>query len=630
MAKPNHYMRGNKSSALPQQIVVLSVVPISIATPPERTIYADVCAAWATASWRNRAKSVHGRTECSGNSAVSFWQWLDCLLTTERTTWVFCHRIGTGMELLGFWKQVDNNTIDISSTLRDCYSKHCDSRPKQQNAIVCTEDPPTILRWYRPSDQATCIMLDTRNYWPDWQPQSTLPGALDHDGNYSRQVYPDECVRLATKRAGETELMLLKYIEFVKDNDLGMFRYSIAGQSKAAYRHRFLTHKILVHQNADARKIERNGYYGGQTEVYQIGQIQGPLYKVDVNGLFPYIMSSKLLPQIIKDHCHDDGHPRRLPPMVPLDQAICTVTVNTDNTTYPARRKGRVLFATGYFRTTLAGPELQRAYNAGHIVAWHDWCHYECSDILRDFSCKMWELRRVYRAASDDIVSHWCKMIANSLYGKTVQWKPRWQEIIGTKAYPRWGHTYVHWPEYKLIKTYRAIAGQLYELAGKEEHPDAVPSIGAFITAYAREHMRALREKAGQDNVIFQVVDCLLLNQAGYNNLCKSESFNPEELGALRVVDEYKVVDVLGSNYYCHDGTWVSSGISHRVVRSDERGWSVEIEDRIDTTIDTPPDDVHITKVRHHVMPHLTTVRSDGKVATPYIDDSCVNGYASF
>ncbi|GAI33087.1 unnamed protein product, partial [marine sediment metagenome] len=87
------------------------------------------------------------------------------------------------------------------------------------------------------------------------------------------------------------------FIKFVKDNDLGKFSYTIAGQSLQAYRHRFLTCNIWIHRYPDVMEAERRAYHGGRTEAFFLGEVPADkIYYLDINSMYPSVMVDRPYP----------------------------------------------------------------------------------------------------------------------------------------------------------------------------------------------------------------------------------------------------------------------------------------------------------------------------------------------
>jgi len=92
----------------------------------------------------------------------------------------------------------------------------------------------------------------------------------------------------------DTEVLMhiiKQHIAFVVSNDLGSFKPTIAGQAMQAFRHRFMSHDLLVHNYDDILEMEKLSYRGGRCEVFKMGSFDDITY-LDINSMYPYVMKS--------------------------------------------------------------------------------------------------------------------------------------------------------------------------------------------------------------------------------------------------------------------------------------------------------------------------------------------------
>ncbi|GAI75797.1 unnamed protein product, partial [marine sediment metagenome] len=98
----------------------------------------------------------------------------------------------------------------------------------------------------------------------------------------------------------DTEILRLafeRWLAFIGQHDMGGFALTRTGQAMRAYRHRYMTDRILVHESAKAVEWERAAYFGGRTECFSIGKFtDGPFVIADVHSMYPYIMHKSRFP----------------------------------------------------------------------------------------------------------------------------------------------------------------------------------------------------------------------------------------------------------------------------------------------------------------------------------------------
>jgi len=113
------------------------------------------------------------------------------------------------------------------------------------------------------SERGTIFFLDTLNYLPfSVQQLGEKIGKpkLKVDFYYaSDRDLVKYCLR-------DTEIIteaILKWIRFIHKENLGGFTKSLASQALAAFRHRFMHHRIMIHSKKHIIELERAGYFGG-------------------------------------------------------------------------------------------------------------------------------------------------------------------------------------------------------------------------------------------------------------------------------------------------------------------------------------------------------------------------------
>ncbi|MGB9614710.1 MAG: DNA polymerase, partial [Fervidobacterium sp.] len=83
---------------------------------------------------------------------------------------------------------------------------------------------------------------------------------------------------------------------FIIQNRLGSIRTTIPAQAYEAYTKRFAKIPIQYQKDPTVQVLERESYHGGRTECFFIGKKQEPVYLLDINSLYPYILKTQKLP----------------------------------------------------------------------------------------------------------------------------------------------------------------------------------------------------------------------------------------------------------------------------------------------------------------------------------------------
>jgi hypothetical protein len=321
------------------------------------------------------------------------------------------------------------------------------------------------------------------------------------------------------------------FFDFIEEEGLGTQARTIASQAFNAFRYRFMEHDIMIHSSENALTLERQAYSGGRVEVFQKGTIQEPVYYLDVNSMYPYVMKTFRYPTCIstyKTRCSLPELERYLEQYL----IVAKVKVRTEEPVYPKKIKGRLIFPVGEFITVLSTPEIQYALERNDIVDVYEVALYRQGNVFGKYVDYFYNRRKQAKEQGDKVRSDLYKLFLNSLYGKFGQrgdsWEPIGEEepetIYQEKTYN------VETGEISFIKCF---GGTVFKRVDETESYNSFPAIAAHVTAYARMTLWGYIQVAGIENVLYADTDSLFVTEKGYQNL--GEYIDTYELGALKL-----------------------------------------------------------------------------------------------
>ncbi len=419
---------------------------------------------------------------------------------------------------------------------------------------------------FRKKDK-TILVLDNLNYFrlnlEGIGENIKLPKLKMPDFNEKDDVWFEYCRR---------DVEILKkcwseWINFIKSNDLGSFGLTLPSQAFNAFRHRFMKHKIFIHNNQEATQIERRSYHGGRTEAFFIGELSNSdFYLLDVNSMYPYVMRNHLYPtKLIK--IEEDVNLRFFEWALNKFSVIADVELLTKEPIYPCKIKNRLIFPIGHFETTLTTQEIKDAYQRGYLRKIKKLAYYEHQPIFVDYVDKLYELRNYYKKQNNTFYDFLCKLFLNSLYGKFGQ-RNEVFEFVG----------YVDNIDDQVIKsvvyetgeyiTERIILGRYERSLGKSEAFNSFPAISSEVSANARMYLWRLIEKAGRENVYYCDTDSLIVNLKGLRNLI--DLINPYKLGYLKIVKTSQNLEIRNVKDYTFDNEVKIKGIRKNALQIDD------------------------------------------------------------
>jgi hypothetical protein len=438
-----------------------------------------------------------------------FWDWVSSHCVGKKKLYIFAHNFMFDFTVVQGFPMIASHGF------------------KLEKAII--DDPPVIIMLRRGKETVCC--LDTFNFFKSsvamlgegiGLPKMDMPLA---DAN--TEAWWSYCQR-------DTEVIckaMLDFFQFVLDNDLGNFQPTIASQAMNAFRHKFMTHKILIHDDEDALKLERESYHGGRTECFFIGHDVGIFYQLDINSQYPFVM-------------HECDYPRwylwrELNPVLGhLEKwmvnfcVTADCTVRLDEPAIGVLYHNKLVFPTGKVRSSFSTPELIYLMDKRAIEQCHSVNVYEKDKIFAGYVAAMYELRQKYKREHNDSFGLMTKYILNTLYGKFGQSGFVYDTIDHVdsdevKVWEVWNVQEQH------LQKYRQFGGVVQVMKREGEAFNSFPAISAHVTAYARMYLWKLILSAGRNNVLYVDTDSLIVNQAGYDNL--AAVIHPTALGMLKV-----------------------------------------------------------------------------------------------
>lgn len=349
------------------------------------------------------------------------------------------------------------------------------------------------------------------------------------------------------------------WFDFIVKHDLGSFGQTLASQAFNAYRHRFMSYPIAIHNNEKAAKHERTGYFGGRTECFFMGKVKAKkVYVLDINSMYPYVMKENVFPHRLR-YWSDHVKPDNLYRLLSRHCCVVTVQLDTDEPVYAKKQKSKTIFPIGRFVTVLNTGGFKYAYEHGHIVKVLKACLYEASPIFAKWVIEIYALRKTYMKQGNKVMVFMIKRLLNSLYGKFGQ---KCDEIVSQSE----GNEIDFWTEYYIdhdTREWYTIThfGDMIRTTKQKvkESFHSFSTISAHVTEYARLYLWRILKTAGIENVYYTDTDSLYVNATGFDNL---KSFiHKTRLGALKLEHTAKYFHIYGLKDYVLDDKIVIKGI---------------------------------------------------------------------
>lgn len=344
-----------------------------------------------------------------------------------------------------------------------------------------------------------------------------------------------------------TEQVVRRLVRFVRDQGLGNWQPSGAGMGWTTWRHRFLDHKILVHDDAAALAAEREAMHAGRAEAWWHGRaLRGPFTDWDMRMSYTTIAAEELLPAKLWEH---DIAPTARVHSWALSKfsVLARVTVTVDQPVVPARHGGRTVWPVGTFDTVLWDPELALITEAGGTYKVHEQWRYVRRPILKRWAEWSIAMCQLDEPAVDPIARLWIKHQARATIGRSGLRTRTWQEW-GENWLPHAGISYLTDKATGTTTRLMHVGGTVFAESGMAEADKSCPQIISWVMSEARARLWRAAQAAGLDHVLHVDTDSLITDAAGSAALAAAAAAGLP--GSWRTKDRWRRLEITGPRHY--------------------------------------------------------------------------------
>jgi len=549
IARKPHSLIREKTLAMPRHIIFVDIETKPKELPDGR-IRQDFKLGWAVHYHKAYGKHVEKATWSYIHSITSFWQFVGTCCKDKRKLWVIARSLAFDFTVLKGWKHLRESGYKLKFFHSKGSTVIISVRNKKKSILFVDS-----LNWFRETLAVTGERIGL--------PKLAIDFKTCSDSELSNYCHRDVEIELENFK---------RFIWFLEGNNVSRLCYTIGSTAMAAYLLSHYHEKIYIHNNKEAIDLERASYRGGRVECFYIGDKKDDDYYVlDVNSLYPYVMSANPYPVKYEKILHTIT-PDNLCSCLKNESSVARVLINTNEPVYAIRRE-RTIFPVGRFWAVLTTPELKYALEHNHIERVDDCVLYEQADIFSSYVKRFYALRQDFKSAGVDQYEQICKLLLNSLYGKFGQKAEAWQKIGVCPDEPDRVELLFVQGEHR-TRQIRYLLGEIFELTGYTECFNSFPAISSHVTAYGRLYLWELVKQAGIGHVLYCDTDSLIVDKTGIDNL--ENKMNPTGLGMLKLEEVTECLNIRGLKDYTTTEKQVIKGIRKNAIKLNDNVYSQE------------------------------------------------------
>jgi len=533
-----HWVRHNQQERIPSRMIAFDTESRS---EYEGDIETQTWRCGTAIRWRTDLKTGDHAGAAVFDNPMDMWQWVSSFCRDGTRTVVWCHNLGydarisqvfTLLPSLGFrleWCNLDRN---VSS-----------------------------MTWR--SDHGTLVFADTWTWLPMTLESIAPQVGLVKFRMPAQRMGDDEWYAYCMRDTEIVYHVVSRLITYIRNEHLGNWQPTGAGMAMATWRHKFLSHKILVHDDAAILEAERLAMYTGRAEAWRHGKLGiGTWTEVDFKNAYLRISAECKLPRKLHMSTGSLSH-AQYGKLRDRFSVLCHATVDTGLPILPVRVDGKIMWPVGRFDGWYWDCEIDLAIASGARVKINRTHVYVEDYILRDWALWVMSLLDKNNDVTDPVVKTWIKHCSRALIGRLALRTPSW-EPYGANPEGITGITNVIMPDEGLVTRMLHVGDQTLLETRRDEGRDSLPQVTGKIMAISRVRLWEAMNAAGLDNLAHVDTDSCLVNRMGLANLRSyyAQSFD----GTFTIKGSYRRLEVWGPRAYRRDGQRVTAGIPRRAT----------------------------------------------------------------
>lgn len=538
-----HYLKHNAVTRVPRTFVYVDT-EAHVETVGRQEVHRFRLGVAACDQREHNRDGYHARTWCRTIDADELWDWIVARCPAVGRCVLVAHNVAYDLRLLAAFTALPARGFDLVTIRLEDRQSWCVWRRGRQT-LVCVD----TLSWVPASlakigDELGVPKLEL----PEWEADDA--------------VWFERCERDVVILAE----LWRRLMGWVRDDDLGNWKPTGAGQSWGAFRHRFLTDQLFVHEDDDARAAERRACWTGRVECWRWGeQTAGPFYEWDAECAYAHIGRECAVPTKLIGELR--VQPGGSWPHVPRGRAmLAEVDVTTSVPVLACYRDGGIVWPVGTFTTTAWDCELELARECGATITVRRAWQYRSRPALAGFCGYVLDLIAGVGMGTDPVVrlaaKHWARALIGRMganWSRTATWGRSSDDDVCLEL----GYDATRGETFRLLH----VGRQLLRVDADDTNPDAMVAVLSWVMAQCRVRLWRAMTAAGLSHVVYVDTDALIVDRAGHAALLAAG------IPRLRVKGVYESLELFGPRQLVAAETLRAAGIPREAERVGARSW---------------------------------------------------------
>ena len=590
-----HYLRPAGQTTTPAAVIILDS---ESRQHYEGGLEVHTLRCWdAAAVWRRDRRRPGEIDWSAGTDQASAADCIDRWASSAKSTWLYAHNVAFDLVVTGLASQLVARGWELSSRFGLGISAmwcvlHKGRRDRLRSDRPGADGQPRAeTAWCH-----TLTIADSASIWPmplaelaSYTPTTKPPLPADGD---SAEAWAARC---------HADVDILRHLvctlmDWWDEHDMGKWSVTGAALGWQTYRRTLDPRQVVIDHDRDLVAWERQAVYGGRRDAFKVGGLPAGHYgEMDFESAYPTVAATQVLPAKTASRLTPEHRAAALQGHH-LKWMIAEVTLTANVARWPCRIGGRVFYPVGEFRTVLAGPDLQAAYDHGALAEVHDGHLYIMTGHLAPWARQVLSWVRPKDDSVPGAVSAAAKLWSRAVIGKFGQ--------KGWTTTPWQGPPDDAWCVEVVSNGYTHARGVITGLGGRyylswadADGDHERPSVLAFVESHVRTRLNDLIYGPYGQAIVQCDTDGVMVSHGELRRLAAGQgrhwqkgrqvSYSTEHVlehwcdqsWPLKIRDklQFKRVEVLGPQHVILDGRPRMAGVPKGAWQIAEGRWGARL-----------------------------------------------------